>query len=186
MIELSKKTLDISRRINNDVHEIIGNGDIKPRVDKISGIEKDKIFLALKELSVNLANSYTQVKIDIEADNRISWAGTAHEIREILATLLRTLAPDEDVISQSWFKQESEISGPTQKQRVQYILQQNKAGKNQKDVVEQVTGLDDMISSLVRSTYSRASDAAHRFKERQEVLRILRYFEAFAYDLLNL
>lgn len=148
--------------------------------------KNDKIYLALKEKSESLANSYAQVKIDIESDNRISWAGTAHEIREILATLLRILAPDKDVTTQSWYKAEPNTSGATQKQRVIYILKNRNSGTNEKDVLEQITGIEDMIGNLVRSTYSRASDAAHRFKERQEVRKILRYFDAFAYDLLNL
>lgn len=148
--------------------------------------KNDKLYLALKEKSESLANSYAQVKIDIESDNRFSWAGTAHEIREILATLLRLLAPDNVVTTQSWYKTDSNTSGATQKQRVIYILKSRNSGTNEKDVLEQITGIEDMIGNLVRSTYSRASDAAHRFKERQEVRKILRYFDAFAYDLLNL
>ena len=42
------------------------------------------------------------------------------------------------------------------------------------------------IGDLVRATYTRASDAAHRTKDRREVRRIVRYFEAFAHDLLDL
>ncbi|MFZ2169953.1 MAG: hypothetical protein WAW61_10000 [Methylococcaceae bacterium] len=60
------------------------------------------------------------------------------------------------------------------------------AGSKEREVVEQVVKLESMIEDLVRSTYARASDAAHRFKPKTEVVRVLRYFEAFAYDLLNL
>ena len=121
----------------------------------------------------------------IQKPDRLSWAGTAHEIREILATLLRLLAPDEDVICKDWYEQDPNTSGPTQKQRVRLILESNAANSNDRKMIEQVIDLDTMIGNLVRFTYSRASDAAHRFKSRWEVLRILRYFEAFAYDLLN-
>jgi len=147
---------------------------------------KNDIYNALSGISESLAGSYAQVKDDIKDSNRISWAGTAHEIRELLATMLRLLAPDESVRNQTWFKQAPNTSGPTQKQRVHYILLAHGAGSKERQVVEKVINLQNMIEDLVRLTYARASDAAHRFKPRSEVLRILRYFEAFAYDLLNL
>jgi hypothetical protein len=77
-------------------------------------------------------------------------------------------------------------SGPTQKQRVKYVLRQQQAGANETKVAEQVLKLEDMIGEVVRSTYSRASDAAHRRKNRREVVRIVNYFEAFAHDLLDI
>jgi hypothetical protein len=43
-----------------------------------------------------------------------------------------------------------------------------------------------MIAGLIRDTYSRASDAAHTLKGRREAKKLLKYFEAFAHDLLNL
>ncbi len=147
---------------------------------------QDEIYDALMSVSDSLARSYAQIKVDIKDNSRISWAGTAHEIREVLATLLRLLAPDDILRSESWFKQEPETSGPTQKQRVHYILLKNGAGSKERQVVEQVVNLETLIEDLVRLTYARASDAAHRFKPRSEVAKLLRYFEAFAYDLLDL
>jgi len=149
-------------------------------------VNESEIYKALLGLSEPLAKSYMQVKIDLEDDSRSSWAGTAHEIREVLATLLRILAPDADVISQTWYYQEEKTSGPTQKQRVRYILQENGAGSKEKEVVDLATKLEEMIGDIVRATYSRASDAAHRFKARKEVARIVKYFDAFANDLLDL
>lgn len=187
MIEFAKQVFVAAHTIQNDVNLIVSPEITSPKLaNKTDMPQHDKIYVALLEKSESLANSYAQVKIDIESDNRFSWAGTAHEIREIVATLLRILAPDKVVISQSWYKPEPNSSGVTQKQRVIYILKSRNSGSNEKEVLEQITGIEDMIGNLVRSTYSRASDAAHRFKERQEVIKILRYFDAFAYDLLNL
>jgi hypothetical protein len=152
----------------------------------LGGVEDNKIYEALGSLSEAVAKSYAQVKKDILDTNRLSWAGTAHEIREILTTTLRLLAPDGDVISQPWYQQEPGTSSPTQKQRVRFILQKRNAGSKEQEVVNNVVHLEDMIGDMVRATYSRASDAAHRFKARKEVMRILRYFEAFANDLLDL
>lgn len=185
MNEFAKYALTIAKDIQKEVEEYALEADHNPIISD-ARLENNEIYIALLNISENLAKSYAQVKLDIQQTERVSWAGTAHEIREVLSTLLRLLAPDENVKSQQWYKQESNTSGPTQKQRVRFILQANGAGSKERKVVEQVTGLEDMIGDLVRSTYGRASDAAHRFKNRREVLRILRYFEAFAHDLLNL
>jgi hypothetical protein len=153
-----------------------------PRIDE----HATTIYGALLSLSPNLANSYAQIKDDLQDETRISWAGTAHEIREVLATMLRILAPDDQVTSSDWYVQDRNTLGPTQSQRVRFILQEHNSGSQQRNVIEHVVTLDRMIETLVRATYSRASDAAHRFKEREEVSRIFRYFEVFALDLLDI
>ncbi len=145
-----------------------------------------KISQALSEISIDLANSYKQVCDDLQNDERISWAGSAHEIRQVLASTLSLLAPDDMVETQSWYAQIEKTHEPTQKQRVRYILQIRNGGSKEREVLENVASLETMIEDLVRSTYARASDAAHRFKTRDEVNRIMRYFDAFAFDLLNL
>ena len=152
----------------------------------IISIDRKDIFDALSKVTPALGNSYAQVKRDIQDINRISWAGDAHEIREILTNLLRTLAPDKEVESQFWFKSETKDGKPTQRQRVRYILQSRGVNSTKREVVEKVDILDEMIGELVRSTYSRASDAAHTYETRKEVVRLLGYFEAFAHDLLDL
>lgn len=168
------------------VEKILGKKKKPNSTISTSPASESEIFKALLNLSEPLAKSYIQVKIDLEDNNRSSWAGTAHEIREVLANLLRILAPDEKVTLQKWYHQEEKISGPTQKQRVRYILQENGAGSKEKEVVELATQLEEMTGNIVRATYSRASDAAHRFKTRKEVTRIVKYFDAFANDLLDL
>lgn len=187
---------DIRSRVQQtqiEINAIIENhyeGKAKRTSSRVAQLHADSkqndIYNALSGVSENLARSYAQIKEDVKDSNRLSWAGTAHEIREVLATMLRLLAPDGVVSSQSWFKQEPNTSGPTQKQRVHYILLTRGTGSKEREVVEQVVNLESMIEDLVRLTYARASDAAHRFKSRSEVMRILRYFEAFAYDLLSL
>ncbi len=149
-------------------------------------IAHEKIYDALLQISEPLANCYAQVKMDINDQSRLSWVGTAHEIRHLISILLQKLAPDVDVISQSWYEQDKNTSGPTQRQRVRYILGQHNAGSKEQKVTEQIVNLDEMVERLVRAIYCRASDAAHRFKSREEIIRILRYFDAFAHDLLNL
>lgn len=159
----------------------------KPAViHPVVGVTVDSLYHALFGISESLGNSYMQVRSDLDDPTRTSWAGTAHEIREILATLLRLKAPDSEVKAKPWYRPEPNTSGPTQKQRVRYILQELGGGSKQVEVAEQISMIEDKIGDLVRATYSRASDAAHRMKGRTEAKRLLRYFEAFAHDLLNL
>lgn len=148
--------------------------------------ERNEIYHALFTISPDLAYSYEQVKSDLLDSSRVSWAGTAHEVREIIANLLRLLAPDNDVKLQPWFKQDLTAKGITQTQRARYILQMRNQGSNTLEVVERnVNLLDERISELVRSTYNRASTAAHTYKDQDEVKRILGYFEALVHDLIK-
>jgi len=129
MNELAKRALAVAKSIQSEMpFQQRGGGEIV-----VSETYMDRIYWALKDISEHLARSYLQVKMDINAPTRISWAGTAHEIREILATLLRKLAPDEAVCAQEWYRKESSASGPTQKQRVKYILQQRRVSANEEE-----------------------------------------------------
>jgi hypothetical protein len=155
-------------------------------VARASSGNKGNLYQALAAVSAPLAASYAQVREDLEDEERVSWAGTAHEVRELLATLLRELAPDKLVTATSWYRQEPDTNGPTHRQRTRFVLERQGAGSKQTAVVDEMDVLHEKIGGLVRATYARASDAAHRMKGRTEARRIFRYFEAFAHDLLNL
>jgi hypothetical protein len=146
---------------------------------------RQDIYGSLAAIEQRLADGYAQAYADLADPYRVSWAGTAHEIRELIATCLRHLAPDNAVQQRSWYRSESQDGRP-QKQRVKYILESRHAGSNEHEVTEQVDLIEERVGNLVRSTYGRASDAAHRGKRRSEARRILNYFEAFAHDLLDL
>ncbi len=151
----------------------------------LSESSRDRLYKVLSDVHEPLGQTYAQVKYDLEDIGRTSWGGTAHEIRELMATLLRIMAPDVEVISQKWYKQEPGTNGPTQKQRAKYIMIKNHGGSSARAVMAEIE-LVDKKASLIRETYNRASDAAHRLKGRTEAKRLFRYFEAFAYDLLDL
>ena len=188
--DINKYILELVDRIQKDINNIPNiacriNYEI-PGPDKNEDFDGNPIYLSLLKINESLARSYAQIKIDIADKTRLSWAGTAHEIRQLLSTLLEILAPDEIVTKEEWYLQDPQTKGPTQKQRAHYILLIHKASSKEQEVVEPVSELDGLIEKLVRSTYSRASDAAHRFKVYSEVKKIMGYFEAFAQDLLNL
>lgn len=63
---------------------------------------RSDIYDALLFVSEPLASKYAQVKLDVETSDRLSWSGSAHDIREVLRGLLETLAPEEAVTSEPW------------------------------------------------------------------------------------
>lgn len=150
------------------------------------GSLRQDVYDGLAKVSQRLADGYAQAYVDLENETRISYAGTAHEIREVLATLLRELAPNDEVKADPNYKPEPNTTGPTQKQRVLYILRKHRAGSKAREVAEEAAEMENWIGNVARATYSRGSDAAHRGMNRTEVVRIMHYFEALARDLLNL
>lgn len=181
--ELTAKT----RRATQE-HCIIQN---KPAQNKKEGegnkkVNYNEIHKSLYNLSPSLANSYAQVKRDLQDTERLSWAGPAHELREVLRGILEILAPDDEVISQPEWKLEKDAKRPTQKQKAIFILRRRGAGSKEEEVLKQINFIEELVGNLVRSVYSRASNAAHGVKDRREVVRLLNYFEAFAHDLLDL
>lgn len=145
-----------------------------------------KIYEELKKLSPKLSDAYQQIVEDLARVDRHSWAGTAHEIRELLAHCLREMAPDEDVMSEPNYKPQTDNGKPSQKQRAKYIMKKRDENSTVTDMVGDIEQFEDAISSLIRRFYTRASNAAHTHADRSEVAKLLLYFEAFAHDLFDI
>ncbi|MHB0856746.1 MAG: pPIWI-associating nuclease domain-containing protein [Anaerolineae bacterium] len=148
-------------------------------------MDPDPTYACISRLSSEIARSYVQIKADLADSSRLSWAGTAHEIRESLRAILELLAPDSEVLAQAWYVQDKNTTGPTHRQRVQYILQLRGAGSKEQAVTSTLSGLDELVPDIVRKTYARASDAAHGNKTKNEVQRIFNYYCIFVRDLLE-
>lgn len=140
-----------------------------------------EIYNKLLEISKELSDLYLQIIADFEDEHRLSWAGTSHEIRELLRRMLETLAPDVEVQEALWFKKQGD-TGVTRRQRVRYILEKRGVDSNVMQVAEDI----ESIGKLTSDVYGRASDAAHRLKSKNEAFRILRYFHAFTHDILDI
>jgi len=139
----------------------------------------------LRDLSSPVADSYVQVASDLASDSRLTWMGTAHEIREMLRGVLDTLAPIDSVKKAEWYKQELGTNGPTQKQKVRYISEQKKAGSAEKKLTNDLGVIEEKVEAFARDMYGRSSDAAHRSKDKTEAFKLMKYFEAFAFDILG-
>lgn len=133
------------------------------------------------------ADSYEQAIRDIQTLIRVSFRGTAAELREVLREVLDHLAPDEDVMKMPGFQLEADRTGPTMRQKARFILRSRElpqhAGRAPEDTV---VLFEERSAALVRSTYGRGSVVTHVVASRAEVQQLKMYVDAVLADLLQL
>jgi hypothetical protein len=159
-------------------------GGGRPATRLTTGTEA-AILATLDRIVPSTALSYRQVLEDLAEPKRISYRGTAAELREVLRELLDHLAPDEEVLKT--IKLEKDQRGPTMKQKAVFILKARGVGETaRKTPVDAVGAVEDSIGSLARSVYIRGSVSAHIVTTRNEVLTVKAYADAVLADLLQI
>lgn len=152
----------------------------------ISSIEA-RLIGTLERIRPTAAASYQQALSDIDGPTRMSYRGTASELRESLRETLDHLAPDADVKAQEGFKLENGQSGPTMKQKVRFILSARGRNRTQRESSEKSAALvEDLCGDIARAVYNRASVATHVQESLREVRRLKRYVDAVLAELLEL
>ena len=133
------------------------------------------------------AASYQQVLRDISnASGRISWRGTAGEIREVLREVIDHLAPDEKVMAAPGYQNEGQQTRPTQRQKVRFILRARRSGSAAVTVAEaSLETVEGAVAALARFTYQRGSASTHATSGSKEVRNLKRYVEALLAELLE-
>lgn len=151
-----------------------------------SGVETH-ILTTLRKLVPSAGLSYEQALRDLRGAPRISYRGTAVELREALREVLDHLAPDADVMRSPGFKLEKDATRPTMKQKAQFILKARGAVSGAistpKDAIQRV---EDASASLARSVYTRGSLSTHVATTREEVLTMKPYVDGVLAELLQL
>jgi hypothetical protein len=153
-------------------------------------VDAERIVERLEEFSPAIADSYRQVLSDLEDANRISFRGTANDLREILREVVDGLAPDEDVRRASWYvptdSEGQRKNRPTMADRTRFAIEAQRTRRgNARQVSTTVERVDDLLGAIVRSTYDRASAAVHSGRARTEVQGQLRYLNAILLELLE-
>lgn len=144
------------------------------------------IISTLAELVPSAALSYEQAVRDLETSDRLSYRGTANELREALRETLDRLAPDDEVIAAAGFKLERGQTAPTQKQKVRHILRsRNMPSAARKAPEDTVSLVEELTSSLTRSSYQRTSLSAHVASSRREVIQLKMYVDSVLAELLQ-
>ena len=145
------------------------------------------ILRTMEQMLPHAASSYRQVLDDLAEPMRLSYRGTATELREVVRETLDHLAPDADVQKAPGFKLEKDRKGPTMKQKARFILKARGLGDSSRSAPETaVELLEDQIASLARSVYERGSASTHGATVKAQVLSFKAYADAVLAELLGL
>jgi hypothetical protein len=214
---IEKKVLDETNLdIDNYFQELLrltqGNNPQKKYISKIKSIEKLVKELSIKETTTikiartefhsndqllistleaivpTAALSYKQALTDLNICNhKISFRGTATELREALRETLDHLSPDTAIMKEPGFKLEQNQTKPTMKQKVRYILKMRNLNDTKRIPAEKsVEMVDEIIGQMTRAVYNRASLSTHLITTKQEVVQIKRYIDIVFHEILEL
>jgi hypothetical protein len=144
------------------------------------------ILDTLASLLPSCAASYEQALRDISQGARVSWRGTATELRETLREVMDHFAPDEKVSTAPGFQPEAGQTRPTQRQKVRYILKARRSSGAAVAVAEaSLEIVDGSVAALARSTYQRGSVSTHIATTSKEIRNLKRYIDALLAELLE-
>jgi hypothetical protein len=157
----------------------------KPEVRHNSDIE-DKILATLGSLLPSAALSYQQVLIDLR-ESRVSYRGTAVELRELLREVLDQLAPDAEVAGEPGFKLEPNTTKPTQRQKALFVLKARALPRNAMKPTENAIEMAEEISArMARSVYEKSSVSTHVMTNKHEIARIKMFIDGVLVELLQI
>lgn len=152
----------------------------------VSDIERAVLSTLAKMLPAT-AVSYEQVLIDIGHGKRVSWRGTATELREVLREVMDHLAPNDKVMAAQGFTLEKDRTRPTQRQKVKFILKARRSNSTAVATAEQaLETFEDGIATLARSTYDRGSSSTHTATDGTELRKLKHYVDAVLVELLEI
>jgi hypothetical protein len=141
----------------------------------------------LEKMLPGSAKSYEQALRDIAQGTRVSWRGTAAELRDVLREVIDHLAPDEQVRVSEGFQLETGLTGPSQTQKVRFILKARRTGRAAIQTAQgTLQTVDEAVATLARTTYTRGSASAHTSPPNTEIRNLKRYVDALLAELLEI
>lgn len=151
-----------------------------------SGVE-DALLKTLAALLPSAALSYEQALRDLVEGSRVSFRGTASELREVLREVLDHLAPDADVEKAVGYAPEKGRSRPTMRQKVKFILRSRGVSATVAATPETAAErVEEASASVARSVYDRGSLSAHVVSTRREVQQLKLYVDGVLAELLEI
>jgi Predicted pPIWI-associating nuclease len=148
---------------------------------------ESRIIGALDRLVPSASLSYRQALADLSNRGRISFRGTANELREALREVIDELAPDEDVMGVKGFRLVSGQTKPTRKQKVRYILKsQGVSGTGRGAPERAVELIEELVTSFATSTYDRSNVTAHVASARRDFMQLKMYLDGVLAELLQI
>jgi hypothetical protein len=151
----------------------------------ISDVES-RILATLRSLVPAAALSYEQALRDLGAADRISYRGTANELREALRETVDRLAPDDEVVAASGFRLEADQTTPTQRQKVRHILVSRRMSATaRRSPEESVSLIEELTSTIARASFQRTNVATHIASTQQEVRQLKMWVDTLLAELLQ-
>lgn len=186
--KLLRRLIKTAKEINVQSHSTVTTAPAIVSSELTYSQAEELLLATLDALLPSAAASYRQGLQDIAAQGmRSSYRGTAAEFREAFRETLDHLAPDKDVMKQSWFRPEKDQKLPTMKQKVKFVLSSRGKNKTQRDAAEKTVELIEALSGdIARAVYNRASLSTHLETSKQEVERLKRYLDAVLFDMLEI
>lgn len=180
-IRRCKPTLDVRREM------LIGGAEQQSDARTAPTELETRIIATLGQLLPSAAQSYQQVLLDINGPRRVSYRGTAVELRECLRELLDHLAPDAAVMKSPGFAFEKGLTKPTMKQKARFILK-NRGGAHAgvTSAQDAVVRVEEGTAMLARSLYTRGSVSTHTATTLREVRELKLYADAVLAELLEI
>jgi len=162
-----------------------------PLAPKLIGLpsltsRQEALSLTLEKVCPAAAACYRQALRDLADISRVSWRGTATELREALREVLDTLAPDDSVTKSPGFRLEDGAESPTMKQKTRFILKSRTWSEAARKQVEEAADVvEEKVGAFVRSVYGGSSASVHSSRDRKEALSVLRFVETSLSELLE-
>jgi Predicted pPIWI-associating nuclease len=186
------RTLDAIRRRKPDLdirrEMLLGRQVQKSRSAVPGHTELEQMILdTLDALLPSAALSYEQALRDLAGAQRLSYRGTAVELRECLRELLDHLAPDAAVAKTPGFAYEKGLTRPSMKQKARFILK-NRGGAQSSlsSAQDAVLRIEEASAALARSVYMRGSVSTHVATTMREVRELKLYADAVLAELLEI
>jgi hypothetical protein len=144
-----------------------------------------RIINTLEKMLPHAAKSYGQALSDL-GGARLSWRGTAVELRELVREVLDHLAPDDAVMKETGFKLEKDRRAPTMKQKASFILRaRGLSSTSRKAPQDAISVVDELTATFVRSAYDRGSASTHGTPEKADVERLKMYVDLVLTELFE-
>jgi hypothetical protein len=179
---LKKATVEIN------VSQIIQSGPESAGQEAVYTDAEAVLVYTLERLAPSAAQSYQQAIQDLAAPvQRLSYRGTATDLREAFRDVLDQLAPDATVMQQSDFALEKGQTQSTMKQKVRFILRSRGKSSTHRAVAEKSVELIEALSGdIARAFYNRASLSTHVETTYSEARQLKRYVDTLLFDLLEI
>lgn len=178
---------DLRTDIEVSINQALGEEALRRAAGTDYSPTEQKIIDTLSSLVPSAALSYSQALIDLAQADRVSFRGSALELREALRETLDHLAPDDAVVAQPGFKVEDDQKKPTMRQKALFILRSRGMAKTALEAPRDAVGIiEGSTSSLARSAYSRSALSTHVAQTGAEVRQFKMYLDSVLSDLLQL